>query len=150
MSNRSGHGLAEPSDLDIRREKIALAKAKKLLNQGVGAGGGHYEETERPRVRTSSLSVREAAIRRYKEKQMYGVSTELENERPPTNSAQEEPTTLVTSRKEALAQSNRKGKNKPEELETVHDYKCKLDRDRENFAKSMALTLLDGKVRRFA
>jgi hypothetical protein len=148
-SNSSGHGLATPSDLDIRREKIALAKAKKLLDQGVGSAGGHYEETERPRVRTSSLSVRQAAIRRYEEKHMYGVSEEQENERPPTNSA-EEPTTFVTGRKEELAQSNRKGKNKPEELETVHDYKCKLDRDRENFARNMALTLLDGKVRRFA
>ena len=78
----------------------------------------------------------------------HGAYGEEENERPATNSA-EDPT-MEAGRKEELAQSNRKSKNKPEELETVHDYKCKLDRDREDFAKKMALALLDGKVRRFA
>lgn len=53
-------------------------------------------------------------------------------------------TTTAPERREHLATSSWKGaksKVPDEDIETVDDYKCQLDRDREKWAKNMALKL---------
>lgn len=54
---------------------------------------------------------------------------------------------VVSDGREKLATSSwiRKKAVAAEDFETVHDFKCQLDRDREQWAQKMALKLMAGK-----
>eukprot|EP00934_Nitzschia_sp_Nitz4_P000950 Nitzschia sp. Nitz4//scaffold122_size67431//24937//25602//NITZ4_006083-RA/size67431-processed-gene-0.39-mRNA-1//-1//CDS//3329534397//950//frame0 len=143
------HAKLEKDDLDIRREKIAHARAQKLMARHVGVEQVPTSPMS-PASSTSSelddngYAIRQAKIREYKEKKRQAKveGSAATSPRPMTLSP---PGCVVKPRKECLATTTRKKKavTAEEEVETINDYKCPYDLDREKEAKKRALKLLE-------
>lgn len=130
----------EKNELHRGRERAVNNKALMLIEQNFGA-----ENKPQPRTPLGpggpGMSAREAAIMRYKsQKKLEAVGLKAGQK------FQTAPKLLAISAKsrEKLASSTRKKKKTtPEEdYETISDFKCQLDRDREKWAQKQALSLL--------
>jgi hypothetical protein len=130
------------SALEHRREKIANAKALGLMKQNFGSCT-EGPTTPRPQVRSGSLTAKQAAAERDEESNKMKIESHVRYQEQ-KKLAKPAPTLVPRARKEKLATSTRKIK-KPtaeEDFETVNDYKCQLDFEREEWAQKKALALL--------
>jgi hypothetical protein len=159
------------NELDIRRQKIAEAKAQKLLQRSIWAGDpsspGSGRTPASPLGSSCSdmddngLAIRKEAKRVYKEKKRItkiaaytngGVvpvspsSSASSSDYTTRSVSSSHPTTRIITRpkKECLATSTRKKKVVPpgEDVESINDYKSILDIEREKEAERHALYLL--------
>jgi hypothetical protein len=121
----------EKSELEIGREKVAGAKALCLMHETFGRSSDQPTKA-RPQVR-GGLTARQAAAQRHEQE------SKQEN-----NLLKPAPKLVVPTAREKLASSTRKSK-KPtavEDFETIADFKCQLDLDRQEWAEKKALALL--------
>jgi hypothetical protein len=126
---------------DLRREKVANAKAKMLMQDSFG---GYTKKVEEPRTQVrGGMTARQAAAKRYEEQnKLKEVSkARYKEEKQILKPAA---TLVAPTTKEKLASSTRKKKKATaeEDFETISDFKCQLDFDRERSAKKKALVLL--------
>jgi hypothetical protein len=137
-----GKTQVEKSALEHRREKVANAKALSLMKQNFGSRT-EGPTTSRPQVRSGSLTAKQAAAKRDEENNKMKIESHARYQEQ-KQLAKPAPTLVPRARKEILATSTRKIK-KPtaeEDFETVDDYKCQLDFEREEWAQKKALALL--------
>lgn len=161
----------EKDDLDIRREKIANARAHKLMARHIAAdktgvtttpvspsacsyysststaSSSSYSSYASPSTNSGNddngYAVRQARIREHKERKL---QSKLAAASGHSSSWQSPSPRLITKpRKECLATSTRKKKivSAEEEYETIDDYKCQLHFDQEKEARQRALQLLE-------
>lgn len=148
----------EKDDLDIRRQKVAEAKAQKLLQQNIwagdpsspgSAGSGRVPASpprSHPEIDDNGYALRLEAKRRYKEKkrlEQIAAYTNNGGSASPSSSVSS-PTTRVINRPRVLATTTRKKKVVPpdEDYENINDYKSVMDIEREREAERRALYLL--------
>lgn len=134
LTSEFGKESDDKNDVDIRREKIAHARAQALFEEAVGVTTSKSPQPFQPeqRVRNDSGSaVQEAASRRYEERKRVAKAGLA-------------PPSLFQPNKEGLASSTRKKTSPTEEedFETIEDFKCQFDIDREKSAGKKALALL--------
>lgn len=136
--------------LEIRRQKIAEAKARKLLQQSWAKEPGCDRTPASPPrscpdIDDEGYALRQEAIRRYKEKKrLQKLSVDVNGERSSSALAMIPPA-IVNASKEKMATTTRKKKvtvTPEEDFETIEDFKSVYDIERAQDAQKMALRLL--------
>jgi hypothetical protein len=140
LPSELGKEHIKKNELDQRREKWANTEALKLMQETVGRHT-QTEEERRTQVRggMTARQLRQAAAKRYEEKTKLKEASKAENQ-----ILKPAPKLVAPTSKEKLASSTRQ-KKKPtpeEDYESIADFKCQLDIERERWAEKTALRLL--------
>jgi hypothetical protein len=125
-------------------EQKKLKEASKLMQEAVGRHT-QTEEERRTQVRAgmTARQLRQDAAKRYEEKTKLKEASKAHCKEE-NQILKPAPKLVAPTSKEKLASSTRK-KKKPtpaEDYETIADFKCQLDIDRERWAQKTALSLL--------